>query len=672
MFCILSDTLGPTVACVLGIGGIGTAVVDETLRLIAESGIFSDDHDLLRRAAFVESGFGIFDGSADHSGSDYLPIGIWQMDLTQFAETKNTTFHPTLLEKYSQIKERLFGIVWQSVSFEELRKPLYGALAIRLYLITRGNHIPRTIFYQAKFWGREYYGADLDYLPSYFITPLVSGSYPEPIKKTHRCVHGIVSYDYDCRCFCFHGWMGDSCDIPNCNEMYGCSGSVQCSNRGVCSPGQGGKPVCQCSGVWIGQCCNISPPVWWYSDPHFQTVDGLFYDYFGVGIFAACYSIPNNFGLQLLLSKYKHASMIAGAALKARGGVVTITTTQGQQLPRLRINGTEDEFVVGTKKNLVDKTIVLYIEKGVSNNSVADFFFQFSNGAIYKVYVRYVETTGHQYIETAMALSVQFVETTTGLCGNMDGNPDNDFIGPDGKTFKDEQDFVKSWRLALPGADCASTDHSWSWNHSNFHPDDVTVMTNDYDLDHAFIYTKNVLENQSPRIVQLANNTCFQVGLTGKKLHNCIIDLVMTEESVVMHQQAFYAGSCPDDCSSHGDCVYGAYCRCSGLWRGETCAEGGCGDCPQSECVNGFCVCDIGFYEEGGHCLEASCDKVNNCTSLVHWQFRGPNDCLCNTGFAGADCGDLVYYSDDCHGHGYYVEPDGCLYDEGWSVLSYG
>ena len=35
-----------------------------------------------------------------------------------------------------------------------------------------------------------------------------------------------------------------------------------------------------------------------------------------------------------------------------------------------------------------------------------------------------------------------------------------------------------------------------------------------------------------------------------------------------------HAGSCPDDCSNHGDCVGGVYCNCSGLWRGENCGQG--------------------------------------------------------------------------------------------------
>ena len=93
-------------------------------------------------------------------------------------------------------------------------------------------------------------------------------------------------------------------------------------------------------------------------DPHLQTIDGtvlvlvcfncqsqlallvyilgLPFDYFGIGLFASCYSIPNGFGVQLMFFKYKHASMVGGAALRIGGGVATVTTTQKWDLPRLR------------------------------------------------------------------------------------------------------------------------------------------------------------------------------------------------------------------------------------------------------------------------------------------------------------------------------------------------
>ena len=82
--------------------------------------------------------------------------------------------------------------------------------------------------------------------------------------------------DDDCRCLCERGWMGHSCDIPNCNDMYGCFVPIQCSGHGVCKVEQTGKPVCQCFSGWVGSCCSISTPIMSDGDPHFQTIDGIF------------------------------------------------------------------------------------------------------------------------------------------------------------------------------------------------------------------------------------------------------------------------------------------------------------------------------------------------------------------------------------------------------------
>ena len=65
-------------------------------------------------------------------------------------------------------------------------------------------------------------------------------------------------------------------------------------------------------------------------------VTGHPFDYFGIGLFASCYSIPNDFGVQLLFFKYKHASMVGGATLKIGDGVASVTTTKEWNLPTLR------------------------------------------------------------------------------------------------------------------------------------------------------------------------------------------------------------------------------------------------------------------------------------------------------------------------------------------------
>lgn len=78
---------------------------------------------------------------------------------------------------------------------------------------------------------------------------------------------------------------------------------------------------------------------------------------------------------------------------------------------------------------LADKKISLAISQGAADNCVAEFFFQFGNGATYKIHVRYSEKIGRQYIDASLGAPILFMGTTTGLCGNMDGNCNNDFIG---------------------------------------------------------------------------------------------------------------------------------------------------------------------------------------------------------------------------------------------------
>jgi hypothetical protein len=406
--------------------------------------------------------------------------------------------------------------------------------------------------------------------------------------------------------------------------------------------------------------------------PHLQTIDGYSFDYFGIGLFASCYSIPNGFGVQLMFFKYRDGSLVGAAALRIGGGVATVTTKQEWNLPRLRINGTEMTYMIGAELPLVDNFVTLTIGQGAADNCVAEFFFQFHDGATYKIHVRYSEKIARQYIDVSLGAPVQFMKKTVGLCGNMDGDEYNDFVSPDGTTheYANVDDFVESWRLTRSPADDygCGVGCSWSWNHSNFYPGDL--LDSDYDINivsHQPVYGENLFSSIKQSLVQSANATCSKVGLTDKNLQDCMIDFLLTDDTAFLDQQAFFIGSCPDFCSNHGDCVGGVYCNCSGLWRGENCGEGGCEDCPEnSECIEGFCVCDFGYYEDGGLCLKAYCDNVNNCTSPANGQCRSPDDCLCNPGFVGSDCSMLAYCSDDCSGHGACTDGGQCICDPNW------
>ena len=134
-------------------GSSGTPVVLATVGLIRESGVFQDDRQLLRRIAWVESR----DGTDSQTYRQGYHGGIWQVDLIAFQDTKNITFG--LNSTFREI-QRHFGIDWQSVQWEDLRKPLYSALVARLILsnVTLTESIPLAsdVAAQASYWRRHY------------------------------------------------------------------------------------------------------------------------------------------------------------------------------------------------------------------------------------------------------------------------------------------------------------------------------------------------------------------------------------------------------------------------------------------------------------------------------------------------------------------------------------
>ena len=134
-------------------GSSGRTVVQATDALIRDSGIFPDDHQLLRRIAWVESK----DGTDPRTYRQGYHGGIWQVDLTGFRDTQDTTSHPGLVSKFQEIQRR-FGIDWPSVQWEDLRKPLYSGLAARLFLSNVAESIPlaSNVTGQASYWKRHY------------------------------------------------------------------------------------------------------------------------------------------------------------------------------------------------------------------------------------------------------------------------------------------------------------------------------------------------------------------------------------------------------------------------------------------------------------------------------------------------------------------------------------
>ncbi|XP_072042533.1 uncharacterized protein [Amphiura filiformis] len=131
----------------------GKDVTQAAVDVVVQSGIFPKDNDFLRRIACVESK----DGTHPNTYRAGYDGGIWQVDRIGFEDTKDTVSHPGLVAKYVQIQQA-FGIDWPRVQWSDIRKPLYSAIAARLFLSNKPQAIPNSadIVGQAAYWKLHY------------------------------------------------------------------------------------------------------------------------------------------------------------------------------------------------------------------------------------------------------------------------------------------------------------------------------------------------------------------------------------------------------------------------------------------------------------------------------------------------------------------------------------
>nr|KAG5703057.1 hypothetical protein BaRGS_016218 [Batillaria attramentaria] len=131
----------------------GSALVEATLAQLHDACIYPDYNLFLRRLAFVETRDGT--DPATYSTPGYNG-GIWKVDQAMFQRTK--TEAARLTQQYNDIRDK-FGIDWNTVTWTDLRKPLYSALAAAMCLILEGapSNVPIGIDAQAAYWLAEYH-----------------------------------------------------------------------------------------------------------------------------------------------------------------------------------------------------------------------------------------------------------------------------------------------------------------------------------------------------------------------------------------------------------------------------------------------------------------------------------------------------------------------------------
>lgn len=130
---------------------VGVSVAEAVIDVIEQSCIFTDDKQMLRRLAFLESNDGKADDTFEKNGQKHYG-GIWQLEETQFRDlVDRTDLHEKILDK--------FGIDWSTVTWTDLVKPFYSGLACRMWMDTfpsKGNTLPWGVNAQSDYWVNTY------------------------------------------------------------------------------------------------------------------------------------------------------------------------------------------------------------------------------------------------------------------------------------------------------------------------------------------------------------------------------------------------------------------------------------------------------------------------------------------------------------------------------------
>ena len=135
----------------------GTNVALASVARVLESGIFQADSRLLRRIAFAETA----DGVALDTYREGYDGGMWQVDEAIFNQTRDVLGHPELIPLHQRIAD-VFLVDWVgAINWVDLRKPLFSALAARLFLVTVAEVIPMAgdVAGQAEYW-KSHYNSD--------------------------------------------------------------------------------------------------------------------------------------------------------------------------------------------------------------------------------------------------------------------------------------------------------------------------------------------------------------------------------------------------------------------------------------------------------------------------------------------------------------------------------
>ncbi|XP_066531571.1 IgGFc-binding protein-like [Hoplias malabaricus] len=350
-------------------------------------------------------------------------------------------------------------------------------------------------------------------------------------------------------------WADDSCTKKcTCNPT---NGQVNCENTG-CPSGSGCSVVKGIRDCYVVSqaTCSI------YGDPHYYTFDKGTYDFQGTCTYTAAEGCHLE-GTQLIpFAVIVENEKLNGIQLTPNVSVAKVVIVEVYDLLMvMRRDDLHQIMVNGILTNIpssLNGGKVIVQQEGYQNVILTDFGLRVAYDMVYHV---------------SITVPSSYHSKTCGLCGNFNGNMNDDLLLPDGKEAKDLKSFGAAWKVAVPGVVC---DDGCSGDVCPMCPADKKAV---FEKD-----CKIITNPQGPFAA------CHLVINPASYLRDCVFDVCMSDGDPNM-----LSLKCPGN-SHYEICAQSCDAPCPGLTK--------IIDCKIKTCAEG-CLCDSGFLTNGTGCVKA-------------------------------------------------------------------